>query len=56
MRGVAGLGAGFLFYFFNRFTYALGLSSTLPLLLAAWAPTVVAALVSLAYLLHREDG
>jgi lipopolysaccharide export system permease protein len=56
IRGVAGLGAGFLFYFFNRFTYALGLSSTLPLLLAAWAPTVVAALVSLAYLLHREDG
>lgn len=56
MRGVGGLGTGFLFYFFNRFTYALGLSSTLPLVLAAWAPTVVASLLGLAYLLHREDG
>jgi len=55
-RGVAGLGTGFLFYFFNRFTYTLGLSSTLPLFLAAWAPTTVASLLGLAYLLHREDG
>jgi lipopolysaccharide export system permease protein len=56
MRGVAGLATGFLFYFFSRFAYALGLSSTLPLFLAAWAPTVVASLLGLAYLLHREDG
>ena len=56
LRGVAGLGAGFLFYFFSRFTYALGLSSTLPLILAAWAPTAVASMLGLAYLLHREDG
>jgi len=56
MRGIAGLATGFLFYFFSRFAYALGLSSTLPLFLAAWAPTVVASLLGLAYLLHREDG
>lgn len=55
-RGIAGLATGFLFYFFSRFTYALGLSSTLPLFLAAWAPTTVASLLGLAYLLHREDG
>ena len=54
--GVAGLGTGFVFYFFSRFTYALGLSSTLPLILAAWAPTAVALLLGLAYLFHREDG
>ena len=55
-RGIAGLATGFVFYFFSRFTYALGLSSTLPLFLAAWAPTTVASLLGLAYLLHREDG
>ena len=56
MRGAAGLAAGFLFYFFTRFAYALGLSSTLPLFLAAWAPTFVAGLFGLTYLFHREDG
>lgn len=55
-RGLAGLGAGFMLYFFSRLTYALGLSSILPLALAAWAPTTVAALLGLTYLFHREDG
>ncbi|MCA0199481.1 MAG: LPS export ABC transporter permease LptG [Proteobacteria bacterium] len=55
-RGIAGVSTGFLFYFFSRFTYALGLSATLPLMLAAWAPTAVAGLLGLAYLFHREDG
>lgn len=55
-RGIAGVGTGFLFYFFSRFTYALGLSATLPLGFAAWAPTAVAGLLGLAYLFHREDG
>lgn len=55
-RGIAGVSTGFLFYFFSRFTYALGLSATLPLGLAAWAPTAVAGLLGLAYLFHREDG
>ena len=55
-RGVAGIGTAFVFYFFSRFTYALGLSATLPLILAAWAPTMVAMLLGLAYLFHREDG
>ncbi len=43
MRGVTGVATGFLLYFFSRFTYALGLSTTLPIALAAWAPTAVAA-------------
>ena len=55
-RGVAGLGVGFMLYFFSRFLYALGLSATLPLVLAAWAPAAVATLLGLAYILHREDG
>ena len=55
-RGIAGLGVGFLLYFFSRFLYALALSATLPLILAAWAPALVASLLGLAYLFHREDG
>ena len=55
-RGVAGLGMGFLLYFFSRFLYALGLSSTLPLFLAACAPAALASMLGLAYLFHREDG
>jgi len=55
-RGIAGIAAGFMLYFFTRVTYALGLSATLPLPLAAWAPATVAGLLGLSYLLHREDG
>ena len=55
-RALAGLGAGFLFFFFNKFTYALGLSATLPLAFAAWSPTVITMLLGLGYLFHREDG
>jgi lipopolysaccharide export system permease protein len=55
-RGIAGMGTGFFVYFFSRFTYALGLSSSLPLLLAAWAPATVTLLLGLSYLFHREDG
>jgi len=56
MRGLAGLGAGFLLYFFSRLTYALGLSSILPISLAVWSPTIIATLLGLGYLLHSEDG
>ena len=55
-RGVAGLSVGFMIYFFSRFLYALGLSATLPLILAAWAPAAVAGMLGLAYIFHREDG
>ena len=55
-RGIAGLGVGFVVYFFSRFLYALGLSATLPVVLAAWAPAAVAGMLGLAYLFHREDG
>jgi lipopolysaccharide export system permease protein len=55
-RTLGGLGAGVLLYFFARFAYALGLSAQLPISLAAWAPVIVSALLSLTYLLYREDG
>lgn len=55
-RVTAGAGAGFLLYFFSRLTYALGLSETLPISLAAWSPTLISTFLSVSYLLHREDG
>lgn len=56
LRGAAGVATGFLFYFYNQFTYALGLTATLPIALAAWAPALTALLLGLGYLFHREDG
>ena len=56
VRGAAGVASGFVLYFFSQFTYALGLSATLPIVLAAWAPAAIALLLSLAFLFYREDG
>lgn len=56
VRALGGIAAGFVLYFFSQFTYALGLSATLPVALAAWAPVMVAALLSLTFLFYREDG
>jgi lipopolysaccharide export system permease protein len=55
-RVIGGVVAGFVFYFFSRVIYALGLSATLPASLAAWAPTAVASLFGSAALFHLEDG
>jgi lipopolysaccharide export system permease protein len=55
-RVIAGVGTGFVFYFMTRITYALGLSDSLPLFLAAWSPVIVTLLLSLTILLHQEDG
>lgn len=56
VRVVAGVGIGFGFYFFTRITYALGVSSSLPVFLAAWSPVVVTLLIALTVLFHQEDG
>jgi len=52
----AGALTGFLLYFFSDLVYALGINSSIPLGLAAWAPTVVMGLLGIALLLHLEDG
>lgn len=46
----------FSIYIFLDITYALGLSSSVPLHLAAWAPFVVSTMVSLFILLHLEES
>jgi lipopolysaccharide export system permease protein len=56
--GIIGLGVltGFLVYFFSDVSLALGLSSGIPVMLAAWTPSGVAGLIGIALLLHLEDG
>ena len=55
---LAGAGAftGFLLYFLSDLVYALGINSSIPLQLAAWAPAGVTALLGVTMLLHFEDG
>jgi lipopolysaccharide export system permease protein len=51
-----GIGSGFALYFVNDIVYALGLGGQVPILLAAWTPPLIMSLLSLALLLHLEDG
>ncbi len=51
-----GIGAGFLLYFMSNVVYALGLSSGIPVVLAAWTPAGVSMLLGVSTLFHLEDG
>lgn len=51
-----GVMVGFVLYFLSDLTYALGLSGSIPPILAAWAPTGVSLLLGISMLLHLEDG
>lgn len=51
-----GVLTGFVVYFFQDIVFALGLTNSIPVTLAAWAPASVATLLGLAMLLHLEDG
>ncbi len=48
--------AGFALYFLKDFAESLGASGALPLLVAAWTPSIAAILLALGLLLHLEDG
>lgn len=52
----SGMLTGFVFYFFSDVVLALGLSGSIPVILAAWTPSGVTALLGIAMLLHLEDG
>lgn len=56
--GIIGFGVmtGFMVYFFSDVSLALGLSSGIPVALAAWTPAGVSSLIGIALLLHLEDG
>lgn len=53
---LAGVLAGFLLYFLSNFVFAIGLSGTIPVVLAAWTPAGVSLMLGVAMLLHLEDG
>jgi lipopolysaccharide export system permease protein len=52
----AGIAAGFALYFLSDLMFALGLSASIPLQLAAWTPAGVSCLLGVSLLLHLEDG
>ena len=58
LAGLAGAGValGFILFFFNQFAGALAKASIIPLIAAAWAPTLVALLTGLSLLFFTEDG
>lgn len=51
-----GILSGFLVYFISNLVYALGFSGGLPVILAAWTPSIVAIMIGTTMILHREDG
>ncbi|MES2984532.1 MAG: LPS export ABC transporter permease LptG [Pseudomonadota bacterium] len=53
---VIGVTSGFLLYFVTNIIYALGAAGDLPIVLAAWAPTLIVLMIAGAALLHLEDG
>jgi lipopolysaccharide export system permease protein len=52
----AGVSAGFALFVLDKITGEFGEAGTLPVSLAAWAPTVAGLLLALSLLLHLEDG
>ena len=53
---VGGIFISFVFYVLGDIVHALGLSTNVPTLLAAWTPAGVIVMVGVALLLHLEDG
>ena len=53
---IGGIFAGFLLYFLSDVVTALGISSRIPIVMAAWTPPVAVVLLGIAFLLHQEDG
>lgn len=51
-----GVITGFTVYLVSNLVFALGMSSKLPVALAAWTPAGVSLMLGLAILLHLEDG
>ncbi|MCK8782842.1 LPS export ABC transporter permease LptG [Roseomonas sp. NAR14] len=52
----AGVAAGFALFVLDKVSDELGEAGTLPVVLAAWAPSVAGLLLALTLLLHLEDG
>lgn len=55
-RIIAAVLCGFILYFMGRVTNVLGLSQSLPFMLAAWGPALIVIPLCISALLHLEDG
>jgi len=53
---VAGVLTGFVLHVMSNLVFALGLTSKLPVVLAAWTPAGISLMLGLASLLYLEDG
>jgi lipopolysaccharide export system permease protein len=53
---MGGVATAFALFFLSDIVFALGLSATIPVALAAWTPAGVSMLMGAALLLHLEDG
>lgn len=53
---LSGVIAGMAVFFFSSFLQALGASHQIPILLAAWAPSLIVLMLSAGLLLTQEDG
>jgi len=53
---LGGIAAGFLLYLLTNVVQALGLSTSVPVALAAWTPAAVSMMLGVTALLHLEDG
>ena len=53
---IGGILTGFFLFFFLDVVSALGLRESIPVILAAWAPSGISALLGLAMVFHLEDG
>lgn len=56
IRLILAILCGFLLYFLTRVTNVLGLSQSLPMILAAWGPALIVIPLCITALLHTEDG
>jgi lipopolysaccharide export system permease protein len=52
----AGIGAGFGLFIATDVVLTMGISETIPVMMAAWTPAVVSLLAGVSALLHLEDG
>jgi len=51
-----GIFTGFLFFFISKVTASIGIAGDMPIVLAAWTPTIIFILIGIWLLLHLEDG
>lgn len=47
---------GFIIYFLSNLVSSIGLSGSMPVIVSAWTPVIIAVLVGIGLLLHYEDG